>query len=237
MEKILLAALILLFSCTTQPDFKESSLMMQPTDEAGVLAPIDRSKSDAYLQTSAILLDFDGHNVNSPYWNGGVPFTCAPSGLSPAQIDSIRGIIYINLIREVGLNIFVMTSSYGLGKYNLLPDSQKIRIVITTTSAWRPGVSGTAYTNSFGLGIEGFVFSNIVTNVSDISQIILHEFGHTAGLRHQSVWENGVKIDEYRLGVTEGNPIGTSGGWIVGLNSIGDLQDDTLKLQQTIGTR
>ncbi|HML57437.1 MAG TPA: hypothetical protein PKA85_03630 [Ferruginibacter sp.] len=38
---------------------------------------------------ATIYLDFDGHYVQYPFWNGSNPIQCAPSGLTTEKINEI----------------------------------------------------------------------------------------------------------------------------------------------------
>ena len=70
------------------------------------------------------------------------------------------------------------------------PLNRRVRIIITTTSAWCPGVGGVAYVGSFTWGDDtpGFVFSDRLGPFSPkmVGEACSHESGHTVGLAHQS---------------------------------------------------
>lgn len=134
--------------------------------------------------TATIFLDFDGHFVQSTVWNGGVSFNCDPSGLSDPQI-----IEAFNRVAEDyrPFNVNITTDSTV---YLAAPLNRRIRIIITTTSAWCPGVGGVTYVGSFTWGDDtpGFVFSDRLGPYSPkmVGECCSHESGHAVGLSHQS---------------------------------------------------
>jgi Secretion system C-terminal sorting domain len=77
-------------------------------------------------------------------------------------------------------------------KFLAAPPAQRIRIIVTTTSAWYPyNVGGVTYTNSFTWGndIPGFVFSEkLLNNSKYVAECCSHESGHAVGLSHQSTY-------------------------------------------------
>ncbi len=153
--------------------------------------------------THTIFLDFDGHTVQSSSWNGGVRFTCATSGMSEAQITEI-----FNRVAEDyrPFNINITTDST---KFLSAPLTKRIRIIITPTSAWRPGVGGISYVGSFTWGDDtpGFVFCDRLgpNNPKYVAECVTHESGHTVGLSHQSTYDNSCNlVDTYNLGTGTG---------------------------------
>src|SRR5664279_3981864 len=92
---------------------------------------------------ATIVLDFDGHYVQSSSWNGGNQLNCAPSGLNDAQIIDI-----FNRVSEDyrPFNINITTDST---KFLAAPLTKRIRVIITPTSGWFTGVGGVSYTGSF----------------------------------------------------------------------------------------
>lgn len=151
-----------------------------------------------------IFLDFDGANINSAIWNGGVPFYCEPSFLTNNQI----------------LEIFYRVSEdYRIFDINITTDStvfentdqnKRQRVVITSTSEWYGAVGGVAY-QSFG-GIRGFeydepcfVFSSLLGATKSIAECCSHESGHTLGLAHQSLYDTScVLTSVYHAGYGSG---------------------------------
>lgn len=145
-----------------------------------------------------IFLDFDGHYVSSSVWNNGNPFTCAPSGLTDAQITEV-----FNRTAEDfrPFNVNITTDSV---KFFAAQDTNRIRVIITPTSAWYPGVGGVSYTGSFtwGDGTPAFVFTDKLPVGGPVSPKMIgeccsHESGHTLGLSHQSKYDVSCGIIEY----------------------------------------
>ena len=140
---------------------------------------------------ATIFLDFDGHYVVSSVWNNGDPINCAASGLTDAQITEI-----FNRVSEDyrPFNVNVTTDS---AKFLEAPLTQRIRIIITPTSAWRPGVGGSTYMNSFTWGDDtpGFVFPDrLGNNTKMVSEAVSHESGHSVGLSHQAKYSNACAL-------------------------------------------
>ena len=143
--------------------------------------------------TATIYIDFDGQNVNSGYWNGGIPFTCDPAPLTSDQITEI-----FNRVSEDyrPFNVNITTS---LAVFTAAPLNRRMRIIVTPTSAWRQGVGGIAYTGSFTWGDDtpAFVFSDRLANSSKyVAECVTHESGHTVGLSHQSKYDAGCTLVE-----------------------------------------
>jgi hypothetical protein len=137
--------------------------------------------------SATIYLDFDGHNVNSPFWNGGNAFTCAPAGMNDAQITEIFNRVAEDY-RPFNINITTEAS-----KYLSAPLSTRMRIVITPTSSWFKGVGGVSFTGSFKWGDDtpAFVFCDRLGPNSPkmVAECCSHESGHTVGLSHQSKYD------------------------------------------------
>ena len=148
--------------------------------------------------TATIYIDFDGQNVNSGYWNGGAPFTCDPAALTSAQITEI-----FNRVSE-DYRPFNVNITTDLSVFTAAPVTRRMRIIVTPTSAWRPGVGGIAYTGSFTWGDDtpAFVFSDRLANSSKfVAECVTHESGHTVGLSHQSKYDAGcVLVETYCTG-------------------------------------
>ena len=161
--------------------------------------------------TATLYLDFDGHDVNSSMWNYGAPFTCLPAAMTDAQITEA-----FNRVAEDfrPFNINVTTDST---KFLAAPLSQRMRIIITPTSAWYAGVAGIAYVTSFTWGDDtpAFVFSDrLVNDAKRVAEAISHESGHTLGLYHQASYDaNCTMTSSYSTGVGTGI---TSWGPIMG---------------------
>ena len=149
---------------------------------------------------ATIFLDFDGHYVESTVWNGGNPLNCAPSGLNEAQITEA-----FNRVAEDyrPFNINITTDS---AVFLAAPLNKRMRIIITTTSDWMPGVGGISYVGSFTWGDDtpAFVFSDRLGPYSPkmVGECCSHESGHTVGLSHQSKYGNDCSnpIEQYNSG-------------------------------------
>lgn len=132
---------------------------------------------------ATIFLDFDGHYVSSTVWRGGQPIDCLPAPLSDVQITTI-----FNRVSEDyrPFNVNITTDSTV---FLAAPLKQRIRMIVTPTSAWYPGVGGVAYVGSFTWGDDtpGFIFTDKLANKPKyIAECCSHESGHTLGLSHQS---------------------------------------------------
>ncbi|MFZ4056850.1 MAG: hypothetical protein ACOYKE_01875, partial [Ferruginibacter sp.] len=142
--------------------------------------------------SATIFLDFDGHRVNSPIWNGGTAFNCAPTVLTTAQYTEI-----FNRVAEDyrPFNINITTDST---KFLSAPLATRIRIIVTPTSSWYQGVGGVAYIGSFTWGDDtpGFVFSDRLGPNSPkmIAECCSHESGHSVGLAHQSKYDGNCNL-------------------------------------------
>jgi hypothetical protein len=132
---------------------------------------------------ATIFLDFDGHYVQSSVWNGGNPLNCAPSGMTDPQITEMFYRVSEDY-RPFQLNITTDSAVFLAAPLN-----RRVRVIITTTSAWQPGVGGIAYVGSFSWGDDTpcFVFSDRLNYSSKrVGECCSHESGHTVGLSHQS---------------------------------------------------
>ncbi len=142
--------------------------------------------------SATIFLDFDGYDVNSGVWQAGTPFTCAPAAVSDAQITEI-----FNRVAEDyrPFNINITTDSTI---FLAAPLEARIRVVITPTSAWFPGVGGVAFVGSFTWGDDTpcFVFSDKLgpNSAKMIAECCSHESGHTVGLSHQSKYDGSCNL-------------------------------------------
>lgn len=142
--------------------------------------------------TATIYLDFDGYDVESGVWNGGLPFTCDPAAMSDADITQV-----FNRVAEDyrPFNINITTDS---DVYLIAPLTQRIRVVITPTNSWYPGVGGITYVNSFIWGDETpcFVFCNKLgpNDPKLVAECCSHESGHSLGLQHQSSYDESCNI-------------------------------------------
>jgi hypothetical protein len=152
---------------------------------------------------ATIYLDFDGYYVQSSLWNGGNPIDCVPSGLTDTQITEI-----FNRVAEDyrPFNINITTDST---MFLAAPLNERIRIIVTPTSSWYPGVGGVAYTGSFTWGDDtpAFVFPDKLgpDNTKMVAECCTHESGHTVGLSHQSTYDTSCNLlDVYNVGTGTG---------------------------------
>ena len=152
--------------------------------------------------TATIFLDFDGHTVNSPYWNGGTPFVCVPAVLTLDQVNRVFNQVSEDF-RPFNLNITTDSTVYFAA-----PANRRQRVIITGTSSWYGSAGGVSYIESFRWGIEvpAFVFSNLLSNNSKmVSEAASHETGHTLGLQHQSLYDASCNfLAEYYSGMGSG---------------------------------
>jgi len=136
---------------------------------------------------ATIYLDFDGQNINCAYWNAGTPFTCAPSGMTDAQITEVFKRVAEDY-RPFEINITTDES-----KFLAAPLSARLRVIITPTSSWFTGVGGVSFIGSFKWGDDtpSFVFSDRLgpKNPKLVAECCSHESGHAVGLSHQSKYD------------------------------------------------
>jgi hypothetical protein len=135
--------------------------------------------------TATIFLDFDGHYVNSGVWNNGVPFNCEAATLSNIQVTEIFNRVAEDF-RPFDLNITTDSAVFIAASYD-----KRIRIIVTSSSNWYPGVGGVAWVGSFIWGDDtpAFVFSNLLVDAKTIAEACAHESGHALGLSHQSRYD------------------------------------------------
>lgn len=149
-----------------------------------------------------IFLDFDGQFVEATPWNGGKSFYCDPAGLSDAQITEIFNRVSEDF-RPFDLNITTDSTVFLAA-----PIAQRIRVIVTPTSAWYTGVGGVSFTRSFtwGDGTPAFVFPDrLAWSPKIIAECCSHESGHTLGLSHQAKYnENCALVTTYNDGVGTG---------------------------------
>jgi len=133
--------------------------------------------------TATIFLDFDGHYVHSSMWNSGLPIDCAPAGMSDAYITEA----FYRMAEDYRPFLINITTDSTV--FLAAPLTKRIRIIVTSTSSWCPGVGGVAYVGSFSFGDDtpAFVFSDqLAYSPKNVGEACSHEGGHTVGLSHQS---------------------------------------------------
>ncbi|MFN9114205.1 MAG: thrombospondin type 3 repeat-containing protein [Bacteroidota bacterium] len=191
-----------------------------------------------------IFLDLDGHTVNTPYHNNGVPFYATPSGLNSTEINNI-----VDSVRKDFEQFAPIAITTDSNVYNAASLVRRQRVIVTEFNEWYGNVGGIAYIGSidFGLEIPCFVFSKaLFYKQKSIAETISHESGHTLGLYHQSRCDGTTFISEYNPGFGTGStsraPImGSSiariGYWWIGPNSFGcsNIQNDSLVIRQKVG--
>ncbi len=157
---------------------------------------------------ATIFLDFDGQNVLYPYWNGGTPINCAAAPMTEVQITEA-----FNRTAE-DFRPFEINVTTDSTVFLAAPVDQRIRIIVTPTSAWYQGVGGVAYIGSFTWGDDApaFVFCDRLGPNSPkmIGECCSHESGHTLGLSHQSKFgaDCNNPVEQYNSGTGAGEP-----GW------------------------
>lgn len=167
-----------------------------------VAAQTNSSLSSA---AATIYLDFDGEYVDAPVWNNATPFAAAAASLTASQKEEIFERVAEDY-RPFNINITTSEASFLEA-----PINKRIRVIITSTSAWFPGVGGVAYVGSFTWGDDTpcFVFSDrLGNNTKYIAECCSHESGHTLGLSHQSTYNNSCQLTAT---YNEGQGTGESG--------------------------
>ncbi|HMK04760.1 MAG TPA: zinc-dependent metalloprotease [Ferruginibacter sp.] len=154
---------------------------------------------------ATIFLDFDGHYVQGTVWNGGAAFYCAASGMTDPQITEAFNRVGEDF-RPFDINI--TTDSVV---FLAAPLNKRMRIIITTTSGWCPGVGGVAYIGSFIWSDDtpAFVFSDRLGPFSPkmVGEACSHESGHAIGLAHQSKYDGSncvTPVESYNSGYGSG---------------------------------
>jgi hypothetical protein len=187
------------------------------------------SSLPALTSTPTIFLDFDGQTVQHAAWQSGTAFVCAPALLNATQITDI-----FNRVSE-DYRPFEVNITTDSTKFLEAPVAQRIRVIVTPTSAWYPNAGGVAYTNSFTWGTDApcFVFPDkLSNNPKYIGECCSHESGHTVGLSHQSKYDaacaltetysTGTGIGETSWAPIMGNSYGKNmTGWNVGPTPFG----------------
>jgi hypothetical protein len=151
---------------------------------------------------ATIFLDFDGHTVQNAAWRSGNAFVCAPAVLTTTEITEI-----FNRVSE-DYRPFVVNITTDSTKFLAAPLTRRVRVIVTPTSAWYPGVGGISYIGSFTWGddVPAFTFSDkLSNNPKYIAECCSHESGHALGLSHQSSYDaNCVLTQQYNSGTGSG---------------------------------
>ncbi|MEP6616250.1 MAG: T9SS type A sorting domain-containing protein [Ginsengibacter sp.] len=137
---------------------------------------------------ATIYLDFDGETVDATLWNNGNTILSVPSTLNDAQITEV-----FNRVSE-DYRPFNINITTDVSVYLAAPLNRRVRIIVSSTSAWYPSAGGVAYTNSFTYGDDtpGFVFEDRLGPYDPkmVAEACTHESGHTLGLLHQSSYNS-----------------------------------------------
>jgi hypothetical protein len=197
-----------------------------------------------------IFLDFDGHNVNTSYYNNGVPFYATPSGLSSTEINNI-----VDSVRKDFSQYAPIAITTDSIVYNTASIVRRQRVVITQYNEWYGSAGGVGYIGTIKIGsdVPCFVFSKSLSyNQKFIMEAASHEAGHTLGLYHQSLCRLGT-FYEYNGTQWMWQPSGTwiwqtkrpimgnvatgIGDWFTGPNSFGcsSIQNDSLVIRNLVG--
>lgn len=191
---------------------------------------------------ATIFIDFDGHFVQGTSWNGGGSFYCETSGLRDVQIENIFHRVAEDF-RPFDVNVTTDSTVYLAA-----PLAQRIRVVVTPTSNWYPGVGGVAFTGSFKWGDDtpAFVFSDrLGFRQKNVAECVSHEAGHTLGLSHQAkyngscglvaTYNDGTGSGEIGWAPVMGNSYGRNlSGWNNGPTPYGCTQEqDNLSIITT----
>lgn len=185
-----------------------------------------------------LFVNFNGGYVQSVYWNNGVRFFVAESGMTQEEKDLA---MYRIKLSYAPYKVYPTDS---IQVYNTSANRQMV--FVTPTSNWYNGVTGIAYLNTYGQEVPAFVFSDRCSYRGDIVGAIgTHEAGHSAGLTHQTVFDPlCVLVSSYRLGVNMGNaayvPFDQWGPdqWVYGTTYTCYLfQEDKLILTNLFGRR
>lgn len=193
----------------------------------------------AYTNPIVLFFDFDGYQVNSPLWNGGVPFYAKPSTLTELEILRVIAIVKDHY---QPFNVLVTCDSVW---FDSGVEGRRQRIVVTDTYEWRGNVSGIAFIGTVGAANVGFTSEEapsfvfppkLFYDIKRIAETCTHEAGHALGLSHQASFDSTCNlIAEYNKGMDSIAPImgdsqGKIGKWWVGPTMYGcDLiQNDSL---------
>ncbi len=166
-------------------------------------AAYSQPKLSSYPSAKAtVYLDFDGEQVNSYVWNNGNTIDCSPAAMNDNQITEV-----FNRVSE-DYRPFNINITTDLETFLAAPVPQRIRVIVTPTSAWFTGVGGVAYVGSFNWGDDTpcFVFCDRLNNSAKmVGECCSHESGHCLGLSHQSKYDAACNLTAtYNAGIGSG---------------------------------
>jgi hypothetical protein len=171
---------------------------------ARVATPILNSRPGA---PAVVLIDFDGANVNDPYWG---KINAPASPLTAVQRQDVWRRVKEDFLP---FNINISTDP---AEYQAKPPGAKMRCIVTPDDTAGPGSGGVAFVGSFAYAgtifkgnVPCWVFNPTVKSVADA---VSHEVGHTLGLYHDGLYR-GTSYFEYYVGHGTGP---TSWGPIMG---------------------
>jgi hypothetical protein len=206
-----------------------------------------RSAMRKRTTTSAVfgnvfLIDANGHLVENTSWNVNGPIAASSANISGDELQRIVDSVSWDF-REFGVTI---TTDENI--YNRTDARRRMRAIITDNHSWfGTNAGGTSYTGSFSWGDNTpcFVFSSLLGyDIKAIAEAVSHELGHTVGLRHQALWDNGVMISDYNdqpqnngVYYIMGLPYNGVANFGTGLNPYGTIQNDNTMLGEVLGAR
>lgn len=195
---------------------------------ASSLLPVVPAFSSRPGATDKLVIDFDGDFSAS--WGGFAPGQTPayntegdPSTFTAGELANIEYIWQRVAEKFSPFNIDVTTVDTGN-----LNNGVTLRAIVGGNGSWYgSGVGGVAYVDGYTNGLPNtvYIFSSNYGSATGVAETVAHESGHAYGLYHQSVWANGVNVQEYNPGTSAKAPImGSSGSsqrgmWWLGPNS------------------
>lgn len=215
---------------------------------ASSLMPVVPAFSSRPGASDKLVIDFDGDFSGS--WGGFSPGQTPAyntegdeSTFTAGELANIEYIWQRVAEKFSPFNIDVTTVDTGN-----LSNGVTLRAIVGGSGSWYgSGVGGVAYVDGYTNGLPNtvYIFSNNYGSAGGVAETVAHESGHAYGLYHQSVWSNGVNVQEYNPGTSAKAPImGSSGSsqrgmWWLGPNSnspSATAQDDLAIISRTGNT-